>query len=82
MKTIVTLLLTLFAMNTLALDSPPRQKGILKADSGGVLSVAFSPDSQTVAAGCVFGINFMGRDIGATQNDPHRAFWLCRKCSV
>ena len=53
-KTIISLftLLTLFSMNTFAANSPPRQKGVLKADSGEVFSVAFSPDSRSVASGC------------------------------
>ena len=52
-KTIVSLLilLTLFSINTFAADSPPRQKGILRVDSGEVFSVAFSPDGSTLASG-------------------------------
>ena len=53
-KTIISLfiLLTLFSMNTFAADSPPRQKAILKLDSyAAILSIAFSPDSQSVASG-------------------------------
>ena len=47
-------------MNTFATNSSPRQKGILKADMGAVSSVAFSPDSLTLASGHGwrrFGIN-------------------------
>ena len=53
-KTITNLfiLLTLFSINTFAADSPPRQKGILKLDSpAAILSLAFSPDSQSLASG-------------------------------
>ena len=53
MKTFMSLLisLTLFSINTFAANSPPRQKGSLKADSGQVPSVAFSPDGNTLATG-------------------------------
>ena len=54
MKTIVSLLilLTLFSINTFAADSPPRQKAILKLDSNTeIRSIAFSPDSQSLASG-------------------------------
>ena len=52
-KTIVSLsiLLTLFSINIFAAKSPPRQKSILKADTGEVFSVAFSPDGSTLASG-------------------------------
>ena len=53
-KTIVSLLilLTLFSINTFAANSPPRQKAILKLDSNAaIFSIAFSPDSQSVASG-------------------------------
>ena len=52
-KTITSLfiLLTLFSINTFAANSPPRQKGILKSDSGDVSSVAFSPDGLILASG-------------------------------
>ena len=52
-KTIVSLLilLTVLSINTFAADSPPRQKGVLKPDTGAVLSVTFSPDSSTLASG-------------------------------
>ena len=53
-KTITNLfiLLTLFSINTFAADSPPRQKGILKLDSpAAILSLAFSPDSKSLASG-------------------------------
>ena len=52
-KTIVSLsiLLTLFSSNIFAAKSPPRQKDILKNDSGDVSSVAFSPDGLTLASG-------------------------------
>ena len=54
MKTIVSLLvlLTLFSMNTFAANAPPRQKAIFKLDSfAAIHSIAFSPDSQSVASG-------------------------------
>ena len=56
-KTIVSLsiLLTLFSINTFAANSPPRQKGILKSHD--IYSVAFSPDSQSVASGGGGGVN-------------------------
>ena len=62
MKTIVSqlVLLTLFSISTFAANSPPRQKRVLKADTGEVFSVAFSPDSRSVASGCGwprYGIN-------------------------
>ena len=53
-KTIVSLLilLTLFAINTFAANAPPRQKTILKLDwPAWIHSVAFSPDSQSLASG-------------------------------
>ncbi len=53
-KTITSLfiLLTLFSIDTFAANSPPRQKIILKLDSNTeVRSIAFSPDSQSVASG-------------------------------
>ena len=50
MKTVVSLLLILFAMNTFALDSPPRQKDIFKGDRV-FGSVAFSPDGSLLASG-------------------------------
>ena len=52
-KTIVSLfiLLTLFSINIFAANSPPRQKTILKSDSGDVSSVAFSSDGLTLASG-------------------------------
>ena len=53
-KTIVSLsiLLTLFSIDLFAADSPPRQKDILKLDSVAMIfSVAFSPDSQSLASG-------------------------------
>ena len=52
MKTIVSLLilLTLFSINIFAADYP-RQKSILKSDSGEVWSVAFSPDGLTLVSG-------------------------------
>ena len=61
-KAIVSLfiLFTCFSMNTLAANSPPRQKHVLKADTGEIFSVAFSPDSRSVASGCgwgAYGIN-------------------------
>ena len=45
------ILLTLSSINIFAADSPPRQKAILKSDSGDVSSVAFSPDGLTLASG-------------------------------
>ena len=43
---------TLFSINTFAANSPPRQKAILKLDSSAdTFSIAFSPDSQSVASG-------------------------------
>ena len=58
-KTIMGLLilLTVFSINTFAADSPPRQKDVLTADSGEVWSVAFRPNSRTVASGGGYGIN-------------------------
>ena len=52
-KTIVSLLvlLTLFSINTFAANSPPRQKGTLRSDSGEIWSIAFSPDGRTLASG-------------------------------
>ena len=53
-KTITSLsiFLTLFSINTFAANSPPRQKAILKLDSyAAIFSIAFSPDSQSVASG-------------------------------
>ncbi len=52
-KTIISLsiLLTLFSINTFAANSPPRQKGILRVDSGEVNNVAFGPDGSSLASG-------------------------------
>ena len=53
-KTVTNLfiLLILFSINTFAADSPPRQKAILKLDRRAeILSVAFSPDSKSLASG-------------------------------
>ena len=47
--TSLSLFLTLFSLNTFAANSPPRQKATLK--SRDIYSVAFSPDSQSVASG-------------------------------
>ena len=53
-KTIISLsiFLTLFSLNTFAANSPPRQKGTLKLDRNtAIISIAFSPNSQSVASG-------------------------------
>ena len=53
MKIIVSLLilLTLFSIDTFAANSASRQKGTLRSDSGEIWSIAFSPDSLTLASG-------------------------------
>ncbi len=54
MKTTVSLLilLTLFPINTFAANVPPRQKPTLNLDAQlPIVSIAFSPNSQSVASG-------------------------------
>ena len=58
-------------MNTFAANSPPRQKGVLRADTGEVFSVAFSPDGETLASGCGwprYGINLWDVMSGQSQS--------------